>query len=238
MLFDECPIVSSWSNIPHIDDMYRNISLLGIAVANDDVVMMYKLIKDGCDVNYNGTAIPFYFDEEYQPFVSGQTPLHIAAMEGSTDAVKLLLAYKETDVNAEDGWGIQPVFDAANWGNNEIIELLVQAGADVESTSDHFLMDGATPLKGAAMWGYDDTVQLLIDLGADMDRQTGDWNDTALHAAVYYNYRGVVTVLLDNGANPNLKDSGGWTPMDWAIYFNYRRITKILASYGGAGYVE
>ena len=42
MLLEDCPIFANWSNIPHIDDLYRNISLLGIAVAEDDVVMMYK----------------------------------------------------------------------------------------------------------------------------------------------------------------------------------------------------
>ena len=72
------------SNIPHIEDLYRNISLLGVAVAEDDVVMMYKLIKDGCDVNYNETAIMMYFDEDWNPWISGQSLLHIASMEGSS----------------------------------------------------------------------------------------------------------------------------------------------------------
>ena len=71
-----------------------------------------------------------------------------------------------------------------------------------------------------------------------MDRQTGEWNETALMLAVYFNYRDVVTTLLDNGANPNLKDKEGWTALDWAIYFNYRRIAKILSAYGAAGAVE
>ena len=53
--------------------------------------------------------------------------------------------------------------------------------------------------------------------------------------AVYFNYRDVVTLLLDNGADPNIEDAAGWTAMDWAVYFNYRRIAKILQSYGGAG---
>ena len=83
MLLEDCPIFANWSNIPHIDDMYRNISLLGVAVAEDDVVMMYKLIKDGCDLTYNDTAIQFYFDDDWAPWIGGQTFLHIASMEGS-----------------------------------------------------------------------------------------------------------------------------------------------------------
>ena len=52
-------------------------------MANDDIVMMYKLIKDGCDINYEGTAIQWIIDDDDQPWVTGQTPLHIASLEGS-----------------------------------------------------------------------------------------------------------------------------------------------------------
>ena len=72
------------SNIPHIDELYRNISLLGVAVVEDDVVMMYKLIKDGCDINYNETAMQIYFDDGWRPWIGGQSLLHLAGMEGST----------------------------------------------------------------------------------------------------------------------------------------------------------
>ena len=72
------------SNIPHVEDLYRNISLLGVAVAEDDVVMMYKLIKEGCDINYNETAMQLYFGSGWAPWISGQSLLHIASMDGST----------------------------------------------------------------------------------------------------------------------------------------------------------
>ena len=55
-------------------------------MAEDDVVMMYKLIKDGCDVNYNETAMGLWIDVnvtywEYQ--WETISLLHIASMEGS-----------------------------------------------------------------------------------------------------------------------------------------------------------
>ena len=55
-------------------------------MANDDVVMMSKLIKDGCDINHNDTAIEFWStmgDEEWSWWIPGHTPLHIASYEGS-----------------------------------------------------------------------------------------------------------------------------------------------------------
>ena len=51
-------------------------------MANDDVVMMYKLIKDGCDINHNDTALEFYLDK-WSWWIPGHTPLHIASYEGS-----------------------------------------------------------------------------------------------------------------------------------------------------------
>ena len=76
-------------------------------------------------------------------------------------------------------------------------------------------------------------LQLLIDLGADMDRRTGDDEEsTALMYAVFFNYRMVVKVLLEAGADPNIKDVHGYTALDWSKYFNYRRISKMLKEYG------
>ena len=50
-------------------------------------------------------------------------------------------------------------------------------------------------------------MQLLIDLGADVDRQTGDKEDTtALMYAVFFNWRMVVRVLLEAGADPNIRE--------------------------------
>ena len=73
--------------------------------------------------------------------------------------MKLLLSYETIDVDAEDWLGDTALTTAALWGYNEIIEMLLAAGADLEHTASDFL-DSATALKSAAMWGYDDTVQV------------------------------------------------------------------------------
>ena len=41
------------------------------------------MIKDGCDLTYNDTAIQFYMDYDWVEWIAGQTFLHIAGMEGS-----------------------------------------------------------------------------------------------------------------------------------------------------------
>ena len=78
------------------------------------------------------------------------------------EVAKHLLTFKGVDVNAEDELGTQPLLMAASWGYNDILELLVKNGADMNHTSiNPYIEDWeSTPLKGAAAWGYDDTVQV------------------------------------------------------------------------------
>ena len=71
------------------------------------------------------------------------------------------MSNENIDANPVDMFGMTPLYDAAVWGENEIIEMYVRAGADIEHTSEHPMYYwGPTALKGAAMWGYDDTVQV------------------------------------------------------------------------------
>ena len=72
------------------------------------------------------------------------------------------MSNENIDANPVDMFGMTPLYDAASWGENEIIEMHVRAGADIEHTSEHpfYYYWGPTALKGAAMWGYDDTVQV------------------------------------------------------------------------------
>ena len=57
----------------------------------------------------------------------GDTPLHLAAMEGNVDLAKLLLANK-AEVNAKDNIGWTPLHFAAVKGHKDVVELLRQHG--------------------------------------------------------------------------------------------------------------
>ena len=74
--------------------------------------------------------------------------------------MKLLLSYETIDVDAEDWLGGTALTTAALWGYNEIIKMLLAAGADLEHAAQWTMPSGATALKSAALWGYDDTVQV------------------------------------------------------------------------------
>ncbi|KAI5719925.1 hypothetical protein M8J76_016696 [Diaphorina citri] len=71
-------------------------------------------------------------DLEYKDPASGATPLHIAAANGYLRVVEYLLDQHHVD---KDGW--QPVHAAACWGHVDILEILVQNGADLNAKTKH-----------------------------------------------------------------------------------------------------
>jgi ankyrin repeat protein len=78
-----------------------------------------------------------------------------AAFKGNIEAVKQHLA-AGTDVNAQNLNGFYPLTSAASWGHNEIVELLIAKGADVNVKSS-----GKTPLDWAIKQLHLETADLL-----------------------------------------------------------------------------
>jgi len=94
------------------------------------------------------------------------TPLFIAAQNGHTEVVKLLLAYKG-DVNASKHTnGVTPLFIAAQNGRTVIVKLLLANKADVNA-SRH--TNDVTPLYIAAQNGRTVIVKLLLANKADVN---------------------------------------------------------------------
>jgi ankyrin repeat protein len=89
---------------------------------------------------------------------------------------------------------------AAFDGTVEIIKLLLDAGADINSA------DGWA-LQTAADQGHVDVVNLLLERGANVNTTTANPNMpkcTALQAAVESGRGDIVDILLEHGADPNL----------------------------------
>lgn len=74
--------------------------------------------------------------------LEGRTPLHIAAWQGHTGTVELLLRHG-ADVNATDREQRTPLQSAAWQGHESVVWLLLKAGA----RSDQPCSQGATPLS-------------------------------------------------------------------------------------------
>jgi len=74
-----------------------------------------------------------------------QTPLHWACDRGQVDAVQLLLSYPGIDVNVADKTGMSPLHYAVACEYEEVVNLLMLAGADPDQEDE----DGETPMNMA-----------------------------------------------------------------------------------------
>ena len=90
---------------------------------------------------------------------SDESPLMIAALNGSSDLAQVLIA-KGADVN-KTGWA--PLHYAATRGHLQMISLLLDNYAYIDAASPN----GTTPLMMAAFYGTPQAVKLLLDAGAD-----------------------------------------------------------------------
>ncbi|KAL3271006.1 hypothetical protein HHI36_021507 [Cryptolaemus montrouzieri] len=83
---------------------------------------------------------------------------------GELDQVKDIVEKKAINLNEQID-GRPPILYAADYGQKDVIEFLISAGANVNSTDKH----GITPILAAIWEGHLDCVKLLLDKGAKKD---------------------------------------------------------------------
>ena len=110
----------------------------------------------------------------------GISPLMLAAMNGHTAAVKLLLDMG-SDINAQIETNRNTALTLACFqGRHEVVSLLVERKANVE----HRAKTGLTPLMEAASGGYVEVGKVLLERGADVNAlPVPSSKDTALTIA-------------------------------------------------------
>jgi uncharacterized protein len=101
-----------------------------------------------------------------------------------------------------------------------VVNLLVDRGIDVNA-KENGIGEKRTPLHIAALVGSMELCQILIHHGALIDPQDKNGNTPLWSATMSYNNRmewgEVIECLLNEGANPHLKNYFGHSPLDVAI---------------------
>lgn len=96
----------------------------------------------------------------------GETELHVAAIKGNYRKVKLLIDQGHP-VNVRDTAGWTPLHEACNHGYVDIVNILLDFGADINDKGGP-CCDGITPLHDAAINGQLEVVDVLIKRGASV----------------------------------------------------------------------
>jgi ankyrin repeat protein len=185
---------------------------LHAAAASGDAAAIRKLLAGGAIDARDG---------------SGATALLAATHGNRIEAAKALID-AGADVNAKDNINDSPYLYAGARGHLEILKMTLAHGADLKSVNRY----GGTALIPASERGHVETVRTLIEAGVDVDH-VNNLHWTALLEAIILGDGGerhqrIVDLLVKAGANVNLADGDGVTPLQHARSRGFKQIEAIL----------
>jgi uncharacterized protein len=148
-----------------------------------------------------------------------------ACAAGNTERVRTLLGIDTGQVNAFALDGFHPLGLASYFGHHEVVELLLAAGAEVNTPSRNTLH--VQPINSAAAGGHIEIARRLLEQGAEPNaRQSEDF--TPLHSAAQNGQLEMVRLLLQHGADPGAQ-ANGKTPLDLAREQGHTEIVSLLS---------
>ena len=142
--------------------------------------------------------------------------LIVLTVSNNTPGLRTLLSTGVDLSQKCQGLGITALLHAASAGSLEAVNLLLEAGADVNERCATRLSEQITPLVMAIQFGHA-AVTALVEAGANLELKSelnrdGDpeigislyWETPLITAAYYENDEEIMKLLLDAGANPNI----------------------------------
>ncbi|KAL7905536.1 ankyrin repeat-containing domain protein [Trichoderma velutinum] len=150
------------------------------------------------------------------------TPLQISSRFSRLDSAKLLIAAGASI--APDDNRQMPLEAAASHGSGEIMNLLLNYGAPIDTKSS----SGFTPLQTACAWGNFAAAQPLLQHRDFREYITPDMPSQPLMLAVLFGYYKVTEALLRHGADPNLRDEFDATALLTAVMKDRIDICRLL----------
>ncbi|MBU1359389.1 MAG: ankyrin repeat domain-containing protein [Gammaproteobacteria bacterium] len=163
---------------------------------------------------------------------AGRTPLHVATFARRPQAVQALLRAGADPAAFEQG-RYDAVTIAAVADDEETLRVLLAGGASAKLTTSRY--DG-TALIAAAHLGHDGVVRQLIQAGAPLDH-VNNLHWTAVIEAIVLGdgglrHQATLKALLDAGANTQLADRSGATPLQLAQARGYAPMVQMLQAAG------
>jgi ankyrin repeat protein len=134
------------------------------------------------------------------------------------------------NLNFDNRSGYTPLALAVTFGQNSVIQDLLQHGADPNRSSRK--NSWSTALMGTVLTSNVEGTRLLLDFGAETD-MVDVYKATALMYAAERGETEIVRLLLAHGASRQLRDKFGKTAMDSAIDAKQSEIVDLLDSATG-----
>jgi ankyrin repeat protein len=202
-----CGLLQGGDGDPDAGEFFTDADEVALAeaVAAGDSGEVARLVADGVDPDASGT----------EDLTMVQWAIHVESVDG---LAALLEAGADPDLT---GWaGKTPLEDTVDVNTSDatseaMIPILLAAGADVDARNS---ITGDTALGAACVTSSDLAIGLLLDGGADPDGADAN-GSRPLHACARVNRGAQLIVLLDAGADPLARTSGGASFQDY--YFGH-----------------
>ena len=206
------------AQIAPTDAELRAYSGLHAAAARGDVAEIEKRIAAGENKEATDTR--------------HRTPLHVAAFQKQHDAARALLRLGADPNKLEiDRYDIITIASVAN--DVPMLKIAIEGGGNPKAITSRY--DG-TALIAAAHLGHAEIVRMLIAAKAPLDH-VNNLNWTALIESIVLgnggkNHTDTLRALVDAGANVNIPDGSGSTPLKLAKNRGYNEMVAILEKAG------
>jgi ankyrin repeat protein len=207
------------AQIPPSPSEVAAYSGLHAAAAKGDLPAIGRLLAEGANPNARDAA--------------QRTPVHVAAYFSKIEAMRVLVA-AGGDINALEHQKYDVVTISAVKDDVPTLRAALDLKANARAITSPY---AGTALIAAAHLGHDGVVRELIRAGAPLDHVNNlGW--TALIEAVILGDGGrrhlaTARALLDAGANPNLADREGRTPLQLAKGRGYVEMATMIEGKGG-----
>ncbi|XP_018025927.1 transient receptor potential channel pyrexia [Hyalella azteca] len=185
---------------PSIWDNKKEVTPMMLAARVGRIETLRELINADADVNTGLNT-------------GKEVALHYAVRARSIECVKLLLESSAVP-NPSTLYSETPLHVAVGEGYEELVAVLLEAGADVRASRGITKM---AALHIAAQEGNVRIVKRLLDAGAD-PKQTNSRGQTPLHLGARSQSADTVQELLRHKADPNARDQDGKTPLHAGIF--------------------
>jgi len=164
------------------------------AIEFDDAKTIQQLIQRGFDPNTPSSDL--------------QSPLNLAIQKNAHQVSVVLAAHPKLQVNQPNANDETPLMLAALKNQPALARTLIQRGADVNRP-------GWTPLHYAATSGSVDIIRLLLEHHAYIDAESPN-GTTPLMMAAHYGTAQATKWLLEEGADPLMRNQQGLSALDFA----------------------